>query len=685
MLIKKYGARFNKGLKIINLRDILLLSFYLVAVVFTAFQLLDAEYFNLWKTSRTLFSVYGMMSRMDLHFRGAIQVFFERFMLSNSLMYSELWSDRLSPQEASFRLKESQTTYDNTVIVLGSNRIYTYLINDISLKKLDLANAITDFQMNEYLADMSEDLRDKVLKTRLKIKTFDSITNKPVSEERVSGITFLGTFKVALEIFERNLRVLQPFLTQRRPPYNAPKDVLKEEFLDFIPTRFAILRNSFSGSLDFHTETLKTIKDLMVITQPKKTSTMILIYDGLFFFLYLLFLAASYYLFNEIKLWLFDLLSQYKNLRKEEALIHKILLSHRVWFIQKYRLDEPMMINNYMKVTYSPVNHEAVQLLQANKDQASQHNPKRVNKIRHNIIFRSFITMWLMTVLSFSLAIYYMVIQFKNNGSFSTGHERIVFYTDTYQNMADAYHYYLVHIMYLSVGNYIQVSGQDPGPYVVEMQLRRPPTRSLIKYFIDQRFRLQEFFGGEEGREIDKMLFDNSCNFLDQSRSTYVADLRICNLNAYATKGYVSFLYHTRDMLQEIRDLMPEYPDFIAQSESEWLLFPINSYIYDPPKFSFRITSRIITQAVFDKILSAGEQAITRELDKLESLIRVLNRIIPPIVIVLYVIAFAVSALYNLKKDLRMCAESLFNMLPEIMVQNKTIYKKFNETYSMKY
>jgi len=622
---------------------------------------------------------------MDLHFRGAIQVFFERFMLSNALMYSELYYDKLTPEQASFRLQESQTVYDNTVIVLGSNRIFTYLINDITLKKLDLADAITNFQMNEFLADMSDDLRDKVLKTRLKIKTFDTLTSKPISEERVSGVTFLGTFKVALEMFERNLRTLQPFLTQRRPPYYAPKEPLKEEFTDFNPTRFAILKNSFSGSLDFHTETLKTIKDLMVITQPKKTSTMILIYDGIFFFLYLLFLAASYYLFNEIKLWLFDLLAQYKNLRKEEVLIHKILLSHRLWFIQKYRLDEPMMISNYMKVTYSPVNHEAVHLLQANRDQSAQNHSKRVNKIRYNIVFRSFITMWLMTILTLSLVVYFTVIQFKNNSSFSTAHERIVFYTDTYQNMAEAYHYYLVHIMYLSVGNYIQVTGENPGKYVVDMQTIRPPIRSLIKYLIDQRFRLQEFFGGEEGQAIDKMLFDNACNHLDSTRTTYAADLRICNLNAYATKGYVSFLYHMRDMLQEIRDLMPEYPEFLAQSETDWQLFPVNSYIYDPPKFSFRITSRIVTQTVFQKVLPAGERAINSELEKLERLIRVLNRIVPPIVIVLYVVAFVVLILSSLMRDLRMCAESLFNMLPEIMVQNKTIYKKFNETYSMKY
>ena len=149
-------------------------------------------------------------------------------------------------------------------------------------------------------------------------------------------------------------------------------------------------------------------------------------------------------------------------------------------------------------------------------------------------------------------------------------------------------------------------------------------------------------------------------------------------LNQFATKGFVAFLYHTRDYLQEIRDLVAQHPDFIRRSETDWLVLPINSFIYSPVKVNYRISCRISTEAVFEKILMAGERSITSDLNQLDSLIRVLNRIIPPIVIVLYVVAFMLLILFWLMRDLRMCAESLFNMLPEIMVQNKTIYKKFN-------
>ena len=117
MLIKKYGARFNKGLKIINLRDILLLSFYLVAVVYAAFQTLDSEYLGLWNTTATLFDVYSDISTVDLQFRGGLQLYIERILLSNTLLYSEVWADRLTPAQQAYRLNLSIYTYDRILTV----------------------------------------------------------------------------------------------------------------------------------------------------------------------------------------------------------------------------------------------------------------------------------------------------------------------------------------------------------------------------------------------------------------------------------------------------------------------------------------------------------------------------------------------------------------------------------------
>ena len=103
MMIKKYGLGFNKGLKIINLRDILLLSFYLVAVVFWAFQSLDLEHYALWKTSKILFSVYSKISRMDIEFRGGMNAYVERCLLANTLLFTEAWGDSLDTADIQYR------------------------------------------------------------------------------------------------------------------------------------------------------------------------------------------------------------------------------------------------------------------------------------------------------------------------------------------------------------------------------------------------------------------------------------------------------------------------------------------------------------------------------------------------------------------------------------------------------
>ena len=688
MLIKKYGARFNKGLKIINLRDILLLSFYLVAVVFTAFQLLDSEFYQLWKITRTLFSVYSSLSRMDLQLRGGLQVYTDRFVLANTLMYSETYSDILTPAQQAQRLLESQKAYDCTILLLNSSKVFTFLIQDVGTKKTDLGKAITNFQMNELLVDLPDKLREIVLKTRLLNRIYIGSSRQTRAEIFISGITFLGVFKVTLETFEKNLLTLQPTLALKRPPYNALLSDLKINFAEPSDTRFGTLRNTWRESLDFHNSTLITLKNLVIQEQPQETSKMLLIYNLIFLFLYLVFIGGAIYLSREIKWWLFDLLSQYKNLRKEEVGMHKLILSHRLWFFQKFRLDEPMMINNYVKVNFSSQNHDTVKILKSDKSETGKklpHQTKRVlNKMRFNIVFKSTATMLTATFLSVSLVCYFISVLVLNNKSFDTAHELMLFYTGTYEKLSESYHFYLCHSMFLAFGNFIRISGILPSIYIKDFA-ETTPMLKMIQHFVNQRSNLLEFFGSERGESIDTMIFTNICSELDKTKITYESDYRICTGNSYASKGLVQFMYNQREMLEEIRNLVFSNQDFVKNSESDWLIFPFSDYMYTPSKMSFRMASKIVFETVFENILPAGEVSINKELEKLENSIYYLNRLTPPILISIFALFYLFVILKTLIDDLKMCAESLFNMLPEIMVQNKIIYRKFNETYSVKY
>ena len=692
LLIKKYGLGFNKGLKIINLRDILLLSFYLVAVVFWSFETLDIEHQALWTSTNILFSIYSTLSWMDLEFRGGIQVYVERFFLTNTLLYSQVWANRLTATEQAYRLNISKYADANCKTVLLNDDIFDFLYSEVRAKKFSLGKAITDFQSNEKLAGLSGNLREIVLKSRLTVKTFDRSTPDVLSTEKVSPVTFLGIFKVSLELFQQNLESLQSDIKNKAPPYALSTDYLLDNFGNPAIDRFSTLRNSWSGSLDYHRETLATLKTLFITVQPNETSKRISIYQGIFSFLYLIFVAGGLYLASTTNEWLVDLLVQYKNLRKEEVKLHNLILTHRHSFLQKYKYDEIMMVGNYMKTSYTNLDAYAISNFESSREvrvktknlSRNTRTLNRANKITNDISLRSIKTMRVVVLSTIALVILYIAVFLTNRSSFIKTNDKMSFYTNAYEVVTSAYHFYLSHSMYVLFGNFIYISGRRPSTEIGESQ-NSLPMISLIQFMTNERSNLQEFFGGQDGNNIDELLFENICDKISKTKEGYSTDYYVCKQNRYASKGFLSFMYHQRDMLGEIRKLVGDDKDFLNRSEREWLLFPFQEFLYDIPIISFRLTSKIVFETVYYTLLPAGERAIDRILSTLEQRIYILSRVVPIIANIVFLAFFILLVFGTLIRDLHLASETLFNMLPEIMIGNKLIIRKFNETYAIKY
>ena len=494
----------------------------------------------------------------------------------------------------------------------------------------------------------------------------------------------MGIFKVVLEQLQSNFEAVEVPARGKNPPYGIDKDFLLANFGDPIENRFSTLRNSFSGSLEYHNNTLNTLRELMVVKKPSDTSKVITLYQIIFSILYLCFLIAAFYLASKTNWWLFDLLAQYKNLRKEEIELHKVILSHRLWYLKKFKLDEPMMVSSYMKTTYSIQNNETMALLQINKDQQSTNQTRRSTQMRFNFTFKSTLTMVFLSIFSLVFVAFYGTVAYLDNSSFKKAHRMIIFYTETYEKVTNSYHFYLCTSLFMTFGNFIKINGVDPYN-VISSKVETLPMLSLIQYLVNQRSDLQTFFGGSYGREIDELIFSNLCAQLDKTQDSYASDLVICKSNQYASNGLIAFLYHQREVLGEQLDLAEGIPSFLVNSRTDWNIFPFTEYLYSPLKASFRIVTRIVYGATYGKILPAGKSSIEAELANLSRLLLVLNRIAPPITIILFISIYIYFIFRTLIKDISICAESLFNILPDVMSQNKVIYRKFNEAYSTKY
>ena len=147
--------------------------------------------------------------------------------------------------------------------------------------------------------------------------------------------------------------------------------------------------------------------------------------------------------------------------------------------------------------------------------------------------------------------------------------------------------------------------------------------------------------------------------------------------------GFVAFLEYLKTNMKEIRGVVAQNQDFLINSQTDWLLFPFQTYLYNFDNLSFRIVNKIVFETVLNRIFYEGELIINTELDKLETNIIYLNRVIPPLMIALYTFLFIWRIMRYLQLDMNVSVETLHIILPSVLIANKQIYKVFNETYNL--
>ena len=683
MLIKKYGARFNKGLKIINLRDILLLSFYLGIVALSSFLMLDSDFRTQWKTTRTLFSVYRGIARMDYYFRGSLRSYLEQFTLANTVIYTENWFMFVPPRVMGERLDVSKMVANNAHTVLETEDIIGHALTEVSHFKMALAQSVNEFKSDVYLKDMPDSLKDQILKTRLKIVNYNGTNaQNALSDSQVSGVTFLGIFKVVMEKFERNLIVLRPFLKGKRPKYNFNFRVVYSEFgIVASEARFGALRNGWADSMDFHNKSLRSVNDLATETEPKNSQKKLMQLVSISASLLFLYVVLVALFIRNLSNWLLDFLTQYRNLRPEEIDLQKLVFRGRLTFFQRHRLDEQTMIKSYFKQVYSVQNIEMANLLPRKEPAKASVKPRRSGGKKNGIAFPSIVVYSVLSSLTLALVLYYVVAISKVNNSMKRAYRLMDLYTTVYERLTDSYHVYMYHSLYLTIGNYLLVDGQLLSTKL-KTKGQEVPTQKLIQFLTTSHSEIDALYGSPK---IDQMLFRNVCDSIPQNISRYDFFYSLCKRDRHASKGFIQFLYHQIDMMEEYRSQFDSLPIFEKSTMTTWVLFPFQTYMYKKPTYSFIVACNLVYDTVYNNLMTTGDLAIRKELLEIERLINSLISIIPPISIVIYLLLKVWLVLTTLRQDLVLCGESLFNMLPEVISQNKVICRKFSEAYSMQY
>ena len=570
--------------------------------------------------------------------------------------------------------------------LMQSNKVLELFRPGILSAKNSLVDSIGRFKMNDLLVDLPQDLFNEALKSSIEQKIYLSPTVPPIDSQKIADISFLGGFPVLLEDFEKNLGEIVKVTANKMPPFGFSQETIDKEFVTPSLARLSFLRNAIGESLGNHNSTLSKIKELVTTTEPRKSATRLLVVKVCFALLFLAFLAGAFSISFYINQKLLDLLLQYNHLRREEIESERSILQHRSAFLKKYHLNEPAMMSNFIEnQSVLTILNPAAETKQSKTGEASR-KPYQNRRGRHNLnlklTFSSALVLRIASLFSLTLPSLFYVGMALNDSAFAAQENQIAFYTKSFEEISNSFHNYLCHSLYLAFGNFVTVGGKQMSTIIGAM--RDPtPEDHLIQLLIGQKRHLRSFFGQDRGAAIDNLLFKDLCSHIPTIDIEYTTMMLLCTTNPHASKGFLAFLQYQKESHLKIRTTVNLDQTFLEKSKTDWLGFAFDEFTYQQDMLSFKRTIRVVYKTVYYQILRTGDESILTKLEKLKEQIFYLNRFLPSLLLPIYIIAFFCFVFTKIRHDSYRCAESLFNIIPDIIAQNKIINKKFRELYSV--
>ena len=680
-IVKDVGMRLNVSPRVRENQFIILLSFYLLIVMVGTYMLSKDVVMMYLKANKNLFSLGDTLTRVDGQYRSSLQVYYERFLLLNSMIYTEAWGATLTSEQFEYRKNLSLYTYNTAVRVFGTNFVFDFLTNEIKKRRDDFSSSIKTIATNPLLSEVDISLSELILRPKLMSREYEGLTDIVTSDKDVPLVAYLLRFQGRLESVQRGFQNLKQFGNNKAPPWGVPDATLTSSFRRLVPDRFSELRNAFNGFLAYNEDALRLISKLTVETGPKKFNT--------YFFLYIEVGLALVVIYSGFEFWhgrktsrrLFLMLAQYQYLTREELRIHLATLTFRKKMIKEMKYDEFFMINNYLRIPKSGTTHIKGTAQKNIKILSDKGRAKVNSNFKHDFRFKSTKFFYIITFLTLLLIGFVFVFLLSMNLKMNSIARTIDFYSSTYQKFTRTSNHYFYHSIFSIFGNFIRVNGEFPQVVLSRVDSSQNEVKYLINHLIDSRHKLVEYYGEEGARELEPILFQSICNSLDKARVTYKNDLNVCNNNLAARSGFISFMTYEIDVLKELRDMVNSNPDFCENSKTNFNLFPFQTYLFMPSSLNFRVAHKLVFERTFELLLNRGTAHINKEV---ATSLRLLNNIGEPIfyscVCALYLL-IVFGTVLSLNTDTRDASETLLNLIPEIIVQNKLVYKVFSETF----
>lgn len=694
-----------KKAKWVGLKSIIGLSLYMILIFGLCAFMTSHSLFTYMSANKSVFKVTNKLISADIQFRITLQQFYERFLLFNTLLFTDVYKG-LPLEAKTKRIEYSRLAFKAAQDVFSTQDPFPEMINEANLRKREFSRGVIDLLMEEEVGNANENLRNLVLKPSILVTNYGVLEG--VLENNLKPlVNFFWKMQAGMDYMEREFTKIEPFARGKQPPFNIPPEIVENGFFKFLPTFLDSLQNSFDGVQE---NIINVLKRLMKSWTSERLSlfknkfSVWLSLTVVFFGIYLLGVVL---ISIKIGRRIFWVMTQLQNLTADEVQTHRDTLSSKLLFFKDTKFHEMKMITHTLtkKIKTNSASQESKTVSQSqnlfikgkkglvkkqelqqkqlqqqrqfNRNQYAIHRNKKMKYNKWFKISKLMIFFGIFAMILIGIFLTFVIIEGRNLIITS---DRIVSYFKANVVIFKAANFYLYNSLFLIFGNYIKVNGEFLEDRLKNLS-EHDPIQNLITFFVSRRSVIPYLMHPLYAPKFDSLLFTNICEHIPKDRPTHSTELKACLAFPPASEGLVSFMADERDTLRYHRSFIFKDTTFLDKSKRDYNLFPFQDYVFGHSSLQFRVVQKITFETTMGLLSKAGKYTVTQKMETIQKHLLIVGENFLVGIVFIYTLSFLTVALLALRKDQELCAETFRLMNPETIASNQTVLASFKKTF----
>jgi hypothetical protein len=567
------------------------------------------------------------------------------------------------------------------------------------MDKISEELAIYDDQITKTIQDLAfltpsplvrEKTRSSLFSKRIPFERYRRYLNSRVTTttvEHMSILTFFRNFQTAVQAMSATTKGIAMYTKNPKgPKFNIPPRVMETLYTSLTQNRQSVVQGIFAQVLGFIEDLTDELMGKFPIVEKAVFLWKYISLQIVSLVLILVYIVFQFWSQLKIKNYIFKILSvPYKILTLEEASLHYSIYRDRSRFLDSNLFNESNIINQYFSsitlgVVTNNLGRKTAQFKRITEKKLSEigvsqySRQKRAESRSGLFTFRS---VWIMIVGSLVIGManlcyqLFFMLQYK---SIEGAINKFMYYNTIQKQLTQVSDDYLYSTLFLVYGDSMKVGTRNITDVLLDLK-DVDPAKDFVSTVLSVRNQMHDLIIPSLAATADTLLFTDVCTGVSTP---------LCSLDLSAKKGYLAYLITIEEFLADMRTAS-------TQSEAQggggganrtrnavpnsilWYFTPANMAKCIVFRETYAAVGLILSDGMGIGLLDSLE-AINERLSSFSQLFSFLS-------VIAVALLFMVFYTFTLRSDLEIATQSITNLLPETLSQNKLLQSIVDKTF----